>query len=465
MLLLSSLRFPNDDQFILYRYIDNIAAGHGFVYNLGQRVLGSTTPLFTLIASVLKILLPFAATPDIVATLNIVLVSFSAVVFYRLAKMLLPEHWSLFVVLVYVFNLARTIPEGMETPLFLLTVLLFLVALFKKQYYTSSVWLALTLLTRPDAGLIAMLTFCYWWSERGFKKALQYTATCILVAVPWLVFAYAYFGSIVPQSLATKLHSGDIYYQSAWQATKVQLAHLSRVYWGKLFDPNNIGLQTVINLFPLLFLTAVAAIRWLFTKFWILFAIPVVYFASFAISNPIVFPWYLSQMEPFWILLSGVGLMYVCRWIKNNWLVYALLIIVAIGPLTGWAHLVTTYDRGSKQDYFDIAQYLNEQNIQPTDTVGIADIGIVGYATKAEVIDFIGLTNTYAVEYYPVEDDCNSERTFYLVPPKLIMNQVPLWLVANENQLPRCFVLSDWFIQHYTKMYENPTAVVWRYED
>src|SRR2546423_15171837 len=38
-----------EDAYITLRYADNIAHGYGFVYNHGERVLGTTTPLFTLI--------------------------------------------------------------------------------------------------------------------------------------------------------------------------------------------------------------------------------------------------------------------------------------------------------------------------------------------------------------------------------------------------------------------------------
>jgi len=36
-----------DDAFITFRYAANIANGNGLVYNLGERVLGTSTPLFT----------------------------------------------------------------------------------------------------------------------------------------------------------------------------------------------------------------------------------------------------------------------------------------------------------------------------------------------------------------------------------------------------------------------------------
>jgi hypothetical protein len=38
-----------DDPYITYRYARNIATGQGFVYNPGERVLSTTTPLFTLL--------------------------------------------------------------------------------------------------------------------------------------------------------------------------------------------------------------------------------------------------------------------------------------------------------------------------------------------------------------------------------------------------------------------------------
>src|SRR5690606_8741405 len=48
------LRFyqpPNtvDDAYITFRYARNIATGVGFVYNPGERVLGTTTPAYALL--------------------------------------------------------------------------------------------------------------------------------------------------------------------------------------------------------------------------------------------------------------------------------------------------------------------------------------------------------------------------------------------------------------------------------
>ena len=48
--------FTGDDAYITFRYARNIAAGLGFVYNQGEYILGTTTPLLTLILASTKLL-------------------------------------------------------------------------------------------------------------------------------------------------------------------------------------------------------------------------------------------------------------------------------------------------------------------------------------------------------------------------------------------------------------------------
>ena len=45
-----------DDAYITYRYARNIALGRGFVYNIGESVLGTTTPLYTLLLAALSLI-------------------------------------------------------------------------------------------------------------------------------------------------------------------------------------------------------------------------------------------------------------------------------------------------------------------------------------------------------------------------------------------------------------------------
>jgi len=52
-----------DDAYITFRYANHIAQGMGFVYNGGERILGTTTPLYTLLLAGAK-----AAGADLIGT-------------------------------------------------------------------------------------------------------------------------------------------------------------------------------------------------------------------------------------------------------------------------------------------------------------------------------------------------------------------------------------------------------------
>lgn len=451
----SALRFPNDDQFILFRYIDFIASGQGFVYTLGEKVLGSTTPLFTLIAAFLKAIVPGIPTPDVVAYLNIVLLSASAVFFSLVARKFLSKPFHILAVVAFALNLSRTIPEGMETPLFLLTTFAFLHFIISGRNALAAVALALSILTRPDAGLIAVIAFGYWIVQCGWLKTIRYTAISIAVALPWFVFATIYFGSIVPQSLATKLHSSDIYSIPDFQAVKVQAAHISRIWWGKALDFTQIPLQILFNFLPVV-LVSVAGARTLLRKhpaFWVLVLTPFVYFVSFAVSNPVVFPWYLSEMEPFWILLFVAGVEKLLRSHQSNMLVSIVAMLLLIGPVAGFLSLATSSDTGSKGGFFEAGNYI-KLHMELGDSIGLTDIGIVGYVTGAPIIDFIGLVSPDSVAHYPVEKACVLPGVIHTLPLSLLQASYPDWVVITENQITPCVIHSAWFLESYELVYE-----------
>lgn len=454
LFLYSNLRFPNDDQFILYRYIDNLAAGHGFVFNLGEKVLGSTTPLFTLIGGLLKWTLPLIETPNLVAVLNITFFSLSAIGFWRLSRKFLSVEYTFVAVGIFVFSLARMIPEGMETPLFIFLTIFSLDCLLVGKYKISSIFLALSILTRPDAGLVGLLFAIFWWQKIGWRKMIEMGLIVSLVALPWLIFSTWYFGSFIPQSLQTKIHSNEIVFQTNYQALKVQLSHLSRLYWGKIIDPNSIPVQVIVNLLPFLGLVFWGLYKKMNKDNWLIAAVPLLYLISFSISNPVMFPWYLSETEPFWIILSIWGLVALSAEIKIPWLKMLLVLVVLTGPVWGWYQLLTTPSQGTKTALFEAGYYLKSKKLGPTETVGMSNIGITSYIGQTKTVDFIGLVNDYAVNFYPVDRTCLGSE-LYVIPPKLIQFTEPDWLVAGDGEMDKCFVESPWFTKKYRLDYRT----------
>jgi hypothetical protein len=245
-----------------------------------------------------------------------------------------------------------------------------------------------------------------------------------------------------------------------YQAFKVQLASLSRIYWGSIIDFQKIPLQVLINLLPILYFIFISVKNYFNKKNWIIFLIPLLYFISFSISNPIMFPWYISQMEPFWLLISFLGIYHLY---KNNYSKYYSIFIVLILCISflSFVNRVTNPDMGSKNHLFSAGQYLKDR-IQPNDSIGISNIGIVAFETKAKIVDFFGLVKEDAFLYYPIKNGCFDKNELYVIPPDLIKASTPEWLVFGDNEMDDCFKNSLWFNKNYTQKFRTGDFYIYK---
>ena len=147
-----------DDSYITFRYAQNILAGEGFVYNPGDPVLGTTTPLYTLIMVVLGSVsggtqAPF---PELAMLVNALADGLTAVLLYMIGrhfKKNLAGFGAALAWCITPFSVTFAI-GGLETSV----VVLLLVGM--SYYYlegrvTAAAFLAsLALLTRPDTLLL-----------------------------------------------------------------------------------------------------------------------------------------------------------------------------------------------------------------------------------------------------------------------------------------------------------------------
>jgi hypothetical protein len=150
--------------------------------------------------------------------------------------------------------------------------------------------------------------------------------------------------------------------------------------------------------------------------------------------------------------------------IKDQFWKLAFILLLVIGPAWFYLGELTTNETTSKASLFAVSEFLNE-NALPQDTIGLSNIGIVGWVVDRETIDFIGLVRNDSVKYYPIKDECPPSGSLYTIPPKLIEDSHPTWLVAGEGEMQSCFLRSDWFGQHYLPVYQYPSSTlrVWKY--
>jgi hypothetical protein len=208
-----------DDGFISLRYAENLVAGHGLVYNPGERVEGYTNLLWTLLLAALLRAgvdpLRAAELPGIAAYAGLALVL--AWESWRRARPPGRAFLPLAAALVLAcddFQVWAT--GGLETSLFALLAAAGLLATRDAPGAAARPWLAGTLLalavlTRPDGLLFAAAGVASWWLPRDRRAprerrraalaTLAPVAALLAVLVPWKL---AYYGELLPTAFYSK---------------------------------------------------------------------------------------------------------------------------------------------------------------------------------------------------------------------------------------------------------------------
>ncbi|MFB3909736.1 MAG: hypothetical protein ACE15D_15175 [Candidatus Eisenbacteria bacterium] len=222
-----SLRWVSDDAFITFRYVDNLLAGRGLVYNAGERVEGYTHFLWLMLLAVPRAL---GADPVVVSeVLGIVafvgtialLAWISSRVAGRGPAAASPPIPLAAVLLALHFDAAIWATGGLETSLFTLLLTGVVVAAWRcsrphgahrrRDDVTLGLLLGLHILTRPDGVLLypvalgAALLPGAAPAARPLRDRLVWLhAPLALLLGPWILWKLAYYGSIVPNTYYAK---------------------------------------------------------------------------------------------------------------------------------------------------------------------------------------------------------------------------------------------------------------------
>ena len=195
-----------EDFLISLRYAENLAAGRGFVFNPGAHVLGTTTPLYTLLLALAAWLHLHAVLTG--KALNILADGGTC---YLLARLLArPEIRQpvagLFAATLYAFSSTpiNISISGMETALVTCVCLAAILAYIARRSLALYVLGALLFLLRIDGLLLfALLALGLALQER--RIPWRDLVLAVLLVLPWVIFAIVYFGSPIPTSFIAKI--------------------------------------------------------------------------------------------------------------------------------------------------------------------------------------------------------------------------------------------------------------------
>jgi hypothetical protein len=372
-----------DDPYIAYRYVHNLISGAGFVYNPGERILSTTTPLYVL---VLAALTPLPVDlPHLSNLVGAFCLACGGLLLWDLARSWDAPVAGWVSLILYPGFPLLTATLGSEMPLYLALCLGSLAGYARQQYSLAAGFAALATLTRPDGLILAMLLAAHYWATNRKPLPWRSMAWFALITLPWVLFAWAYFGSPIPVTLAAKQHQGSMVISQRFAAgliTTIGPYLRWPFFWLQLIL---VGIGLVYSFW--------AARRWI-----LLWAWAGLYFAGYALLGVSRYFWYYAPLAPGFIAAIGVGVMALHRGAgvlgrSASRAGYLLLGLAVVFLFLSQSQLMWRQASAGDLRYpvFRLVGEWLAANTPPDASVGMLEIGVIGYYADRPVVDFAGL--------------------------------------------------------------------------
>lgn len=432
-----------EDFLISLRYAENLAAGRGFVFNPGEHVLGTTTPLYTLLLALTAWLHLHAVLAG--KALNILADGGTC---YLLARLLArPEIRQpvagLFAATLYAFSSTpiNISISGMESALVTCVCLAAILAYVARRSLALYLLGALLFLLRID-GLLLFALLALGLALQEHRIPWRDLALAVLLVLPWVIFAIVYFGSPIPTSFVAKI---TVYAHGVTPAWVNKPAFVTQFLGG--------WFQTLLTL---LFLVGSAGIcvsvyqllapkmnhpliepsgppaQLFIPLLWLL-----IYYGTMLTSHVPAFAWYFLPPWPVYLGIAALGASWIIGRIgrempdsavsplRSVW-VPALLLF----GLFGIAHLPSIRRDIARTQWQEdslrvpIGLWLRA-HAGPNETVLLEPIGYVGYFSHRPILDMIGLVSPEVLPSY------RTSRALY----DIIRRLHPNWLCLRPAEV------------------------------
>jgi hypothetical protein len=446
--------FSYDDAWITYRYAFNLASGNGFVYNVGERVFGTSAPGYAVLLAALAVPSPDAV-PAISGAIGVVALAALALAFFVFgARHGSPFAGGVAAVLFVVNPLALESFGGeMLTQAALGMWALVLVTLGRPALATTC-GVAATVV-RPD-GAIVLIVSLAWQAWRARALPWRRALAAAVVLGLWFGVLWWYFGTPLPGTLAAKQAQRA---SGVWGAfgTGFALWLLTLTPYDTPFTAPRThgGFATILGLG----LSGLALLPWR-RDWWAAAAWPLAACVAFRQMRLPFYHWY--AVPPALLLAIGAGLSCdlgaralgaaakrwwparAMRWPASTVAaaaIAAIVGVVAVRPLTAIAFGTRAWFPGpGERAYIDIGEWLAART--PADaSVGYIEIGLVGYHARRRMVDPFGLVTAGAAEAVAQRDFLHAYRTHR---PDVILHS-PVYFPTEMGHLER----EDWFRREY----------------
>lgn len=372
------LPLASEDAYITFRYARNLAFGHGLVYNPGERVMGFSSPLWTLWTAAGFRLgvppVPWVRSTALLADV-VTLVGMGALLRRHASR---AAAWCFTLFFAGWPYFAAVSLSGMESSA-MLALLVLATASAEGRSRLAGLALGTLGLLRPEGlAAAAVLGLGARWRDRLVALGLAVAG--------WGALA-VYFGSPVPQSVVAK---------SALYGTPGPWAGR---FWWEWLVPFPLGRSPMLLEGQQLFLLSVvlapaavvgAAALWRFRRSGLALAIgaALAVWGGYAFLGVAYFFWYLAVPLAGLVALAAVGLPRIVRG-------RALFVSAGLAVLGMWTLAPALYIGRAQNEYYGFARAASflQGVVRPGEKVMLEPIGIVGYQNPLVVVDEIGLVS------------------------------------------------------------------------
>lgn len=469
---------PYDDSFITFRYVANVFKGHGLVYNPGQRVFGSSTPLYMAWLAVLKALLSSVELPTLAVRGNVLFFLATAFGFVFLLRKLLG--WTAAaavatVLFVLRYDMLAVSLGGNEAFLFCALVVWSFYLVMEGRYVASGALAGLSVMARPEGVFCALLVGLVWLLYDR-KKPVAFV-TCVLApGFVWTVFAFAYYGTPVYHSLIAKAR--PLYPFPPGFALRYILGRLTLWTAGPRGSVYELAVVLVVASAGFVFARRVHRTTWFvipaFTGLILLF---------YGVTNPYVFEWYFPIVFLGWFPLVMAGLaslvMEAAEALRARYgfkerrlLVSTLctaipLVLLANGTAATWTmrnaktlpgYFASYHAQFRTLAYRKAAEFINRA-ADSSDTVATPEVGALGFYLNRHVYDSGGLVTPEAIPFLPMPYGKRIGPNIASVSADFARAVDADWIVTMEIFAVEDLIESSWFRENYVPVKKFPLRV------